>query len=108
MRLLAGVLIVLFILVANILGAFIQSGITNWDTGTAESSEFANCSDAGEFEDCDNVGKTTFFHTLADVTFSGFDGAPVIVNALWLTTMGLLLTTAILLIVVSFVPTTSA
>lgn len=107
MRLLAGVLIVLFVLVANIMAAFIESGIADWDAGSAEGGEFANCSE-GNYTDCDNVGKTSFFSTLADVSFSGFDGAPAIVNALWLTTMGLLLTTAILLIAVSFIPTTSA
>lgn len=107
MRLLAGVLIILFVLVANIMAAFIESGIANWDAGAAEGSEFATCSE-GNYTDCDNVGKTSFFTTLADVSFSGFDGAPSIVNVLWLTTMGLLLTAAILLIVTSFIPLTSA
>lgn len=99
----------LFVLVANIVAAFIEAGIENWETPTtAESSEFSDCSDSATLEDCDNVGKTSFFSALADVSFTGFDDAPAIVNAVWLTIMGLLLSTAILLIVVSFIPTTSA
>lgn len=97
----SGVLIILFLLIVNILIAFISSG-------AAPTSEFSDCSESGTFEDCDNVGKTSFFSALADVSFTGFPDAPLIINALWLTTMGLLLSTAILLIVVSFIPTTSA
>jgi hypothetical protein len=100
-RLLSGVLIVLFLLIVNIVVAFIESGV-------ASSSSFSSCDSEGTYEDCDNVGKTSFFSALADVSFTGFTGAPDIVNAIWLTMMGLLLSTAILLIVVSFIPTTSA
>lgn len=100
-RLLSGVLIILFLLVVNIVVAFVDSGV-------ATSSNFSDCSEEATYEDCDNVGKTSFFSALADVSFTGFTGAPVVVNALWLTMMGLLLSTAILLIVVSFIPTTSA
>lgn len=96
-----GVLIVLFLLVANIVMAVIQ-------TGAASASEFSNCSNSSTYEECDNVGKTTFFSALADVSFTGFSGAPDWLNAIWLTTMGLLLSAAILLIVLAFIPTTSA
>jgi hypothetical protein len=94
-------MIVLFLLVVNILIAFIETGAT-------DSASFASCEDEATYTDCDNVGKTSFFETLADVSFTGITGAPAIINAIWLTVMGLLLTTAILLIVVSFIPTTSA
>lgn len=96
-----GVLIIVFLLVVNVLIAFVKLGVAN-------TSEFSDCADAETYEDCDNVGKTTFFSALADVSFTGFDGAPPIVNAIWLSVMGLFLSAAILLIVLSFIPTTSA
>lgn len=99
-RLLDGSLILLFYILVNVLAAFITSG--------AESGSFTDsCSTANNVTSCESGGRESFFDAVADVTVSGFDGAPPIVNILWLLVGVFLLSLGVLLIVVSFIPTTS-
>lgn len=100
-RLMEGSLILLFYLLMNVVAAFITNG--------SDSSTFSDaCSTSNDVTTCESAGKASFFSALADVTVTGFDGAPDIVNALWVVTGVFLLSMGILLIVLAFIPTTSA
>lgn len=101
-RLVAGGLIVLFILLVGGVIAFIVDGATS-------STEFVRCSGTDTNSTCENVGKTTFFSAVRDTTLLGDfgDGTPAWVTTIWIITMGFLLSLAILLIVLAFVPLTS-
>lgn len=99
-RLMGGALILLFVLLVNTVAAFVEGG-----TSTGDS--FSNCSESGNITECENVGKGSFFSQVADVTFTGIDDLPDWLNAAYIITMGLLLTTAILLIVLAFIPLTN-
>lgn len=99
-RLLDGSLILLFYLLVNVVAAFITTG--------AESGSFTDaCSTSNNVTSCESSGRESFFSAVADVSVSGFDGAPVIVNIIWLLIGVFLLSVGVLLIVVSFAPTTS-
>lgn len=99
----AGAMIILFVLVVNVIAAFIG---TDSATGT---SAYGKCTTSNSnVTTCESVGKTNFFTAVADTTFTGFTGAPSIINVLWGIFMGVLLTVAILLIVLAFIPTTSS
>lgn len=99
-RLVTGSLLILFFIVVNVLAAFITTG--------AESGSFTDsCTTSQNVTTCEESGRESFFSAVADVSVSGFDGAPVIVNVLWLLLGVFLLSMGVLLIVVSFIPTTS-
>lgn len=96
---LKGVLILLFVLVTTILGGFIQNE-------TVAASSLANCdSDVfNETTECQGTGTGSFLASVFDVAVSGFDGAPDIINIIWLTIMGVLVIAAIIMIVSRFIP----
>lgn len=92
-----GVSIVLFLLVITTVMAFIR-------VGTASAETIPGCG-TGNATSCENVGRTTFFEAVRDVSVGNIDDdAPPIINVLWLLIMATLLTAAVLLIVTSFVP----
>lgn len=107
-RVLQGTIIILFVVVVQILMAYFISEASDGDAPVAFS--FADCDEEGTHTDCENVGKTSFFQALAAVSFTGLDvaGAPLIVNVLYVSILGLLLSAGVLLVVLGFVPTTSA
>jgi hypothetical protein len=100
-RLVTGISIVVFILVVNLVAVFIR-------TDAASTSSVPGCGGEDDATECENVGKTTFFEAVRDVSVGNIDDdAPAIVNVLWLTVMAIMLTAAVLLIVTAFVPTLS-
>lgn len=99
-RLLEGSLILLFLLVVNLLTALVQSG-------AASTTAPPGCKDSEDASSCDNVGKTSFVKAVAKTAVKGIEGAPTWFNAVWLLVAAMLLTVGVLLIALSFVPTTS-
>lgn len=100
-RLVTGVTIVLFLLITTTLLAFIRQG-------TASAESIPGCTTNDNATACENVGKTTFFAAVRDVAVGNIDDqAPTIINVLWVLIMATLLTTAVFLIVTSFIPTRS-
>jgi len=96
-----GASILLFLLLVNLITATIVSG-------TSTSSEFVRCTGTDTNATCENVGKTTFFHAVADVALGNFGtGTPLWISAVWVLVGGLLLSVAILLIVLAFIPLTN-
>lgn len=100
-RILDGSLMVMFVVVVNFTVAFITTGAT-----TPEDA-FTRCDSDENFTSCENLGKTTFLAEVFDVTYTGIDGAPLFINALYVLIVGFLFTVGVLLIVLGFVPTTS-
>lgn len=100
-RLMAGAMIILFVLVVNTMAAFITTGATT-------SGSVTGCTSSDTNTTCEAVGKTSFLASVLDVTFTGFTGAPTIINVLWGVLMGVLLTVAVLLIVLAFIPFTNS
>lgn len=104
----SGAMIILFVLVVNVMAAFIGT-----DTATGTGSFSSACASGGSnstsnHADCEAQSKASFFSSVFGTTFTGFGSeAPVIVNALWGLTMGILLTVGVLLIVLAFIPLTS-
>lgn len=104
-RLLSGVLIILFLIVLNLLLAFIQTGATTAD-GFDQDCAGQNATACAE----EAQTQSTFFDTLFGVTVAGQPfgaDAPTILNVLAFVIMLTLLSTAILLIVLAFVPLTA-
>lgn len=95
-----GALIILFYLVINVVAAFIE-------TGAASGGFTDSCTSSQNVTTCESAGRESFFEAVADVSVSGFTGAPVIVNVLWLLIGVFLISLAILNIVLAFTPTTS-
>jgi len=102
-RLLTGVSIVLFLIVINLLLAFIQTGSTTaqgFSSGCSSSQNATACS-------ADAADRADFFAALRSVTVQaqpfGAD-APAIFNVVFFVVSITMLTTAILLIVSSFIP----
>lgn len=96
----SGVMIILFVLVVNLLNAFIISGST-------ATTQLEGCTSSNNVTTCESQGKESFFDSLFGATFMPFDGAPVILNAVWAMVMLTLLSTGVLLIVLSFIPFTA-
>lgn len=104
-RLITGVVIILFLLVLNLLLAFIQ-------TGAAEAEGFDQDCAGQNATECaeDAQSQGAFFATLFSVTVQAQpfgEDAPFILNLLAFIVMLTLLSTAVLLIVSSFIPTLS-
>lgn len=94
----AGAMIVLFVIIANLLTAFIQVGTTAQDG-------FTRCDDDGNVTVCESSGTGSFISAVADVTVSGLNGAPLIFNALYVLVLAGLLVVGVVLIVSGFIPT---
>lgn len=78
-------------------------------TGPTPNS-FAKCSqdpDNETVETCEDFSKSSFFKTLAKVSFTGIPGAPFIVNAIYVALMGFGLSIGIILFVWGLIPSTS-
>ncbi|MHB8632761.1 MAG: hypothetical protein ACYDBQ_02170 [Thermoplasmatota archaeon] len=99
-RLMSGILIVVFVLVVTIVTATVNQG-------TVAVSNATGCSATDNYTSCQNVGKSSFLGSLFSTTVTGIKGAPLVVNALYLTVTGIMLATGVLLIVMSFVPLTN-
>lgn len=100
-RLITGASIVLFVLVTNLL-------VTFNNTSAASSAYPTGCTAGQNNTQCEAAGKTSFFAAVLGTTFQGFgDDAPEILNVAWGVIMGFLLTVAVLLIVLAFVPFTN-
>lgn len=101
-RLLAGGLIVLFVIIVNLLTAF----ITTSAAATAFEDDFG-CAGQSNVSNCEEEGETDFFAEVAATAVTGIEGAPGIVNACYVVTMGFLFAIGLLLIALSFAPLTS-
>ena len=104
-RLLQGSLIILCFLMIGVVAAFITNGATSeGDDGT--STEFSQQCDSGNFTNCGDTGKSTFFDAIRDTAVGSFgDGTPLIVSVLWILGGVFLLSVGVLLIVSAFIPT---
>lgn len=100
LRLLAGGLIVLFVLVVNLVTADITTGDTT-------ASYPVGCTATDTNVTCERVGKTTFFASVLHTSVHGIDGAPDIVNASYLVVTGFLFIIGVFLMLLSFIPFTS-
>jgi len=89
---------VLFVILTNVLVAFIQTGAT-------DTTGLSGCSTNDNVTSCESVGRGSFFSSLGDVTVSGLDGAPLIFNALYVTVLGGLLIIGLVIFVVGLIPT---
>lgn len=100
-RLVSGSLIILFYIVMNVLTAYLITG-ANPDSFTD------TCSTSNDVTTCESAGKAAFFSAVADVTVGDFgEGTPAFVSLLWILVGVFLLSMGVLLVVVSFIPTTS-
>lgn len=100
-RLIDGMMIILFLLIIGFLITFVRAGTTN-------DNNFVKCSGTDNATQCENVGKTSFFSAVRDVAVGDFgDDTPTWISGLWLLAAGVLLSTAILLVVLAFIPLTS-
>lgn len=99
-RLITGVSIILFVLVINLLVAFIT-------TGAATATPFEqDCSGNATACSQDAASQASFFSTLKNAAVNPLgDGTPEIISSLWFLIMITLLTTGILLVIFSAVPT---
>lgn len=89
----AGLALLLAVTAVTLLVAFIQT-----EGSDTTGNGFAGC----DFEDneCDNIGIDDFIAAIVDVTITGIDGAPLIVNALYLLATGGAWIAGVILIVV--------
>lgn len=99
-RFLQGVTLILLPIIINSLIALIA-------TGTASASTIPGCTSADNFTTCEQVSKTTFLESLFDVTVTGIAGLPDAANFIYVLIMAILLVAGVILVVVSFIPTTS-
>jgi len=101
-RLMTGVLLVLTFVCINVLVALAQDLDATTPTVTS-------CTGSEEtYDDCEQVGKTSFLGAILRTTVSGIPGLPGVFNAIYVLIGGILLVTGVLLIVVAFVPTLAA
>jgi hypothetical protein len=91
-NILAGGLLILFVLVITLLTAFVQEG-------TEELDGFARCDEEGNTTVCETSSTSSFASAVADVSISGLDGAPLIFNGLYLLVTGSMLVLGVVLIV---------
>lgn len=114
-RLSTGASIIGFVLLVNLLAAYVTTSIKSGQEATTTNTTYSpnsgldgSCSTtrsgSSNVTTCQATGKSSFFAAVAGTTFTGFEGAPFIVNATWSLVMSLALTVAVLLIVSSFIP----
>lgn len=95
-NILAGGLLILFVLVVILLTAFIQQG-------TTEIDGFGRCDNDGNTTQCESGSTSSFAAAVGDVAITGIDGAPAIVNGLYLLIMGGALVLGVVLVVLGIV-----
>lgn len=95
-NILAGGLLVLAVLVITLLTAFIQEGTESIDG-------FTRCDDDGNTTVCETGSTGSFAASVADVAVTGIDGAPAIVNGIYLLIVGSALVLGVVLIVLGIV-----
>lgn len=102
-RLIQGSLIVLFIVVVGALVAFIKDGAINTVSGFGCETQGQNATECAGIDESDN-----FLDTVRDANPAELgEGAPDIVNALWVMVFVFLLGVAIALIALAFIPLTA-
>lgn len=108
-RILTGSIMLLFVLIVNVMIAFITTGAGETPLVVQEAcGDFEpSGNETEDFEECEQVGKQAFLAMLAQVTISGLPGAPLMVNVLYLTIMGFLAIVGLLLVATGFLPFTS-
>lgn len=96
--LLKGVMIILTVLMVELIAGFIQNQTTT-------SGALANCGESfNDTVECQSVDTGSFLSSVFDVTVSGFDNAPDIINAIWLLATGTLLIVGVIMIIARFIP----
>jgi hypothetical protein len=95
-NILAGGLMILFVLIVTLLTAFIQ-------LGTEELQGFNRCDNDGNTTQCESGSTSSFASAVADVSVSGLDGAPAIFNGIYLLVMGSFLVLGVVLVVLGIV-----
>lgn len=93
-----GAIMVLFVVIINILVAFIQNDVVN-------QSGLAGCDTDDNVTSCQGVSSGSFLATLLDVSVTGLDGAPLIFNALYVAVLAGILVIGIIVFVSGFIPT---
>lgn len=91
-----GGLLILFVLIVVLITAFIQQG-------TTEVEGFGRCDNDGNTTQCESSSTGSFAAAVGDVAISGIDGAPAIVNGLYLLIMGGALVLGVVLVVLGIV-----
>ncbi len=91
-----GSLILLYILLQNAAGAYVQ-------TQNFEPPTIPGCPAESNLTECQDVGQTSFLSAILSVSVNGIEGAPAQFNDFWLFVNVFLLIFAILLIVGWFV-----
>lgn len=108
-RFLQGAVIILFIVVLQFVVGTVSALYT---TGVGPDGEtFTNCEETDNVTECNDVGQTVFLAEVLRASILPFTGEGAFVgflNAIYLLILGFLLVVGVILIVVSFIPTTSA
>jgi len=81
-RLARGAVIILFFLTIEVMAAYFTSGMAG--TSGPSNTFSSSCNESNNVTTCGDTGKEAFFSAVVSTTISGFDGAPDIVNLLWL------------------------
>lgn len=109
-RFLQGAIIVLFVVVLSFIVGTVSALYAS--STEPEPGEFSRCTTDDNFTTCEAVGKGSFLADVFSAAIIPFSSESSFLagflNAIYLLVLGFLLATGILLIVVSFIPTTSA
>lgn len=97
-RFLSGLIMVLFVIVVDVLVAFIISG-------TGGTTTIAGCTSNTNATACQTVGGTTFLASLAQTTITGIDALPAPLSFLYPILMDGILIGGIILMALAFGPT---
>lgn len=92
-----GSLIILYLLMATALAAYIQNQTV------PDFAMSSGCTTSDNTTTCRDVSETSFFNDVVDVSVSGIDGAPDYFNGFWVGIHAFLLLLAIMLIVSFFI-----
>lgn len=92
-----GIIIIIFVLIVNILSLFIQ-------TSVASTPSIQGCTATGNFTTCSSTSTGSFITSVLTITVGFIQGAPLIVNVLWIAIIATLLVAGIIEIVRSFIP----
>lgn len=92
---LAGALIVLFVILANVIGAYVNTQVI--EPFTVPGCQSQNASE------CQDVGQESFAESVSQTTVNGIEGAPDFVNDLWLLISVFMLIVGIFMVILGII-----
>lgn len=100
-------MIILCFLIIGVVAAFITAGALNDGSADGTSTTFSRQCGSGNYTNCGDTSKTTFFDAIRDVSVGSFGSdTPLIVSTLWILAGVFLISAGVIIAVWSFVPTT--